>query len=78
MISQTLTGERHPCPVVHTEHYVFNPRDLTAWILSLLRYEVASNEALYEAQHQKMLTRKPERDQAYLARVSDIQPQSNE
>jgi len=31
------------------EHYVFNPRDLTAWILSLLRYEVASNEALYEA-----------------------------
>ncbi|CAJ1327577.1 unnamed protein product [Effrenium voratum] len=31
------------------EHYLFNPRDLTQWILQLLRYEVVSVETFIEA-----------------------------
>jgi len=31
------------------EHYVFSPRDLTRWVLQLLRYEVASVEGFLEA-----------------------------
>ena len=31
------------------EHYLFNPRDLTQWILQLLRYEVVSVESFIEA-----------------------------
>ncbi|CAE7570289.1 DYH1B [Symbiodinium sp. CCMP2456] len=31
------------------EHYLFNPRDLTQWVLQLLRYEVMSVESLVEA-----------------------------
>lgn len=31
------------------EHYVFSPRDLTRWVIQLLRYEVASVEGFLEA-----------------------------
>eukprot|EP00438_Fugacium_kawagutii_P026834 Skav224731 [mRNA] locus=scaffold699:573890:588190:- [translate_table: standard] len=31
------------------EHYLFNPRDLTQWILQLLRYEVVSIDSFIEA-----------------------------
>ena len=31
------------------EHYLFNPRDLTQWVLQLLRYEVVSIDSFIEA-----------------------------
>ena len=46
---EVYTAMKSKFTVDDHEHYLFCPRDLTQWILQLLRYDVAAVEGLVEA-----------------------------